>query len=285
MKGILLAGGVGSRLYPLTQLGSKHLQAVYDQPMVYYPLTTLIQVGIRDICLISTPSDVPRFEQLLGNGARFGVHIEYREQPRPEGIAQAFPIAESFIAGQPVCLVLSDNIFPDLTHLAPAFAEFQTGATVFAGRVSEPSRYGVVDFDARGKVLSLEEKPVSPRSPYAVPGLYLYDDQVVKFARSLQPSARGELEITDLNRCYLEAGQLRAIRLPDDVPWFDAGTAESLYQASHCVRNLRLAGSIATGGPEAASFRRGFLSSSELSRILRTMPPCDYRSALERLLE
>ena len=230
MKGIILAGGAGSRLYPLTLVASKQLQPVYDKPMVYYPLTVLLASSIRDICLISTPQDLPRFRQLLGDGSAWGVSIEYREQAKPEGIAQAFLIAESFIAGEPVALILGDNIFSGGDAFPRAVAEFRGGATVFAYHVHDPQRYGVVEFDAAGRAISLEEKPAQPKSNYAVPGVYLYDQHVVAHTRAQKPSPRGELEITDLNKTYLAAGQLQVIRLSRGFAWLDAGTSTSLHE-------------------------------------------------------
>src|SRR3954449_8525171 len=212
MKGIILAGGAGSRLFPLTLVASKQLQPVYDKPMVYYPLTTLIEGGIREFCLISTPQDLPRFQRLLGDGAAWGLKIEYREQAKPAGIAQAFLIAQSFIGKDPVTLVLGDNVFYGSDTFLKAFAEFKSGATIFGYHVNDPERYGVVEFDAEGQAISIEEKPRHPRSNYAVPGLYLYDNSVVNISRNLKPSARGELEITDVNVEYLRRGQLRVHR-------------------------------------------------------------------------
>src|SRR5690349_21195092 len=219
MKGIILAGGAGSRLYPLTRVASKQLQPVYDKPMVYYPLTILIENGIRDFCLISTPQDLPRFRQLLGDGTDWGLAIEYREQARPEGIAQAFLIAESFIGRDSVVLMLGDNIFYGGDSIPRAFAEFDRGATIFGYPVHDPQRYGVVEFDAQGRAISIEEKPKAPKSDYAVPGVYLYDNQVVNVAKSIRPSARGELEITDVNLAYLQRGQLRVYRLSRGFAW------------------------------------------------------------------
>src|SRR5437868_1603831 len=211
MKGIILAGGAGSRLYPLTLVASKQLQPVYDKPMVYYPLTTLIEAGIRELCLISTPQDLPRFRQLLGDGSGWGISIEYREQPTPAGIAQAFLIAESFIGKDDVTLILGDNIFFGGDSFPRAFAEFKSGATIFAYHVQNPERYGVVEFDAQGRVISIEEKPRKPKSNYAVPGVYIFDHQAVEIAKSLRPSARGELEIVDMTTEYLRRGQLRVV--------------------------------------------------------------------------
>jgi glucose-1-phosphate thymidylyltransferase len=242
MKGIILAGGAGSRLYPLTLVASKQLQPVYDKPMVYYPLTTLIEGGIRELCLISTPHDLPRFRQLLGDGSRFGVSIEYREQAKPAGIAQAFLIAESFIGRDNVTLILGDNIFYGGDSFYRAFAEFKSGETIYGYHVNDPERYGVVEFDTDGKAVSIEEKPKQPKSNYAVPGLYICDNQVVDIAKNLKPSARGELEITAVNVEYLKRGQLRVQRLTRGFAWLDAGTSSSLHEASAYVRRKRHSG-------------------------------------------
>jgi len=281
MKGILLAGGAGSRLYPLTLVASKQLQPVYDKPMIYYPLTTLIEGGIRELCLISTPHDLPRYKQLLGDGARFGLTIDYREQARPEGIAQAFRIADSFIGSDPVTLILGDNIFYGGDAFASAFAEFQGGATIFGYHVQDPERYGVVEFDASGRAISIEEKPRTPRSNYAVPGLYLFDNEVVAIARNLKPSARGELEITDVNLEYLRRGTLRVRKLARGFAWLDAGTSSSLHDASAYVQTIEKRTGIKIGCPEEAAYRRGFLSLAGLQDIIRTLPKCEYRDYLE----
>ena len=235
MKGIILAGGAGSRLYPLTLVASKQLQPVYDKPMVYYPLTTLIESGVREFCLISTPHDLPRFQQLLGDGKKWGISIEYREQAKPQGIAQAFLIADSFIGSDSVTLILGDNIFYGGESFQKTFADFTGGATIFGYHVNDPERYGVVEFDATGKAVSIEEKPKQPKSNYAVPGLYLYDNEVVAITKAMKPSARGELEITDVNVEYLRRGQLRVGRLNRGFAWLDAGTSSSLHEASAYV--------------------------------------------------
>ena len=284
MKGIILAGGAGSRLYPLTLVASKQLQPVYDKPMVYYPLTTLIEGGIRELCLISTPQDLPRFKQLLGDGSRFGLAIEYREQPRPEGIAQAFLIAESFIGRDAVALILGDNIFygSDLFHRK--MSEFESGATIFGYHVNDPERYGVVEFDAEGRAISIEEKPRQPKSNYAVPGLYLYDNQVVSLAKSLKSSARGELEISDLNIAYLRRGQLHVHRLSRGFAWLDAGTSSSLHDASAYVQAIEKRAGIKIGCPEEAAYRRGFLKLGQLEKLMDEMPKCEYRDYLAEVV-
>lgn len=280
MKGIILAGGAGSRLFPLTLVASKQLQPVYDKPMVYYPLTTLIEGGIRELCLISTPQDLPRFRQLLGDGSRFGLTIDYREQERPAGIAQAFLIADSFIGRDPVTLILGDNIFYGGDTFQRAFAEFKTGATIFGYHVHDPERYGVVEFDANGKAVSIEEKPKQPKSNYAVPGLYIYDNDVVGIARSLKPSARGELEITAVNVAYLQRGDLRVHRLPRGFAWLDAGTSSSLHEASAYVQTIEKRAGVKIGCPEEAAFHAGFLALDQLEQLTAKMPHCEYRDYL-----
>ncbi len=281
MKGIILAGGAGSRLYPLTLVASKQLQPVYDKPMVYYPLTTLIEGGIREICLISTPQDLPRFRQLLGDGARFGLAIEYREQARPEGIAQAFLIAESFIGKDAVTLILGDNIFYGGDVFPRAFGDFKSGATILGYHVNDPERYGVVEFDEQGRAVSIEEKPKSPKSNYAVPGLYIYDNEIVNITKNLKPSARGELEITAVNVEYLKRGTLRVQRLARGFAWLDAGTSSSLHDASAYVQTIEKRAGIKIGCPEEAAFRQGFVSLTQLEEIVGKMPNCEYRSYLE----
>jgi glucose-1-phosphate thymidylyltransferase len=284
MKGIILAGGTGSRLYPLTLVASKQLQPVYDKPMVYYPLTTLIEGGIREFCLISTPPDLPRFRQLLGDGRAWGLDIQYREQPKPEGIAQAFLIAESFIGPDAVTLILGDNIFYGGEALHKALAEFKDGATIFGYHVNDPERYGVVEFDAEGRALSIEEKPQRPKSNYAVPGLYIYDNQIREIARNLKPSARGELEITDVNLEYLKRGQLRAHRLGRGFAWLDAGTSSSLHEASAYVQTIEKRAGVKIGCPEEAAFRRGFLPLGWLEALAGKMPQCEYRDYLAEVV-
>jgi glucose-1-phosphate thymidylyltransferase len=281
MKGIILAGGAGSRLYPLTLVASKQLQPVYDKPMVYYPLTTLIEGGIRELCLISTPHDLPRFQQLLGDGSRFGLAIEYREQAKPEGIAQAFLIAESFIGRDAVTLILGDNIFYGGDSFQRAFSEFKSGATIFGYHVNDPERYGVVEFDAQGRAVSIEEKPKAPKSNYAVPGLYIYDNEVVNITKHLKPSARGELEITAVNVEYLRRGVLRVQRLNRGFAWLDAGTSSSLHDASAYVQTIEKRAGIKIGCPEEAAFRQNFVSLAQLEEITGKMPNCEYRAYLE----
>ncbi len=284
MKGIILAGGAGSRLYPLTLVASKQLQPVYDKPMVYYPLTTLIESGVREFCLISTPHDLPRFRQLLGDGNQWGLRIEYREQAKPEGIAQAFLIAESFIGSDCVTLILGDNIFYGGDSFQKAFAEFTTGATIFGYHVNDPERYGVVEFDAGGKAVSIEEKPKQPRSNYAVPGLYIYDNAVVGITKAMKPSARGELEITDVNVEYMRRGQLRVGRLNRGFAWLDAGTSSSLHDASAYVQTIEKRQGIKIGCPEEAAFCRGFLTVEQFEALIGRIPKCEYRDYLAGVL-
>ena len=284
MKGIILAGGAGSRLFPLTLVASKQLQPVYDKPMVYYPLTTLIEGGIREFCLISTPQDLPRFKQLLGDGRAWGLTIEYREQAKPEGIAQAFLIAESFIGNDAVPLILGDNVFYGGDTFQKAFSEFKGGATIFGYHVNDPERYGVVDFDAQGRAISIEEKPQHPKSNYAVPGLYIFDNQVVALTKAMKPSARGELEITDLNMVYLRRGQLRVQPLNRGFAWLDAGTSSSLFDASAYVQTIEKRQGVKIGCPEEAAFRQNFLSQTQLDELTAKLPKCEYRAYLEEIV-
>jgi glucose-1-phosphate thymidylyltransferase len=284
MKGIILAGGAGSRLYPLTLVASKQLQPVFDKPMVYYPLTTLIEGGIREFCLISTPHDLPRFRQLLGDGSAWGIAIEYREQPKPAGIAQAFLIAESFVGNDAVTLILGDNIFYGSENFYKAFAEFASGATIFGYHVNDPERYGVVEFDNGGKAISIEEKPKRPKSNYAVPGLYIYDNDIISVARALKPSARGELEITDANVEYMRRGKLRVHRLSRGFAWLDAGTSSSLHDASAYVQTIETRQGVKIGCPEEAAFRQGFLSLAALQALAAKLPGCEYRAYLEGVI-
>ena len=284
MKGIILAGGAGSRLFPLTLVAGKQLQPVYDKPMVYYPLATLIENGIREFCLISSPQDLPRFRQLLGDGKKWGISIEYREQAKPAGIAQSFLIAESFVGSDSVTLILGDNIFYGGDGFRRAFAEFESGATIFGYHVNDPERYGVVEFDSNGRAISIEEKPKSPKSNYAVPGLYLYDNSVLAIAKNLQPSSRGELEITDVNLEFLRRGKWHVQQLSRGVAWLDAGTSSRLHEASAYVQTIEKRQGIKIGCPEEAAFRSGFLTIQEVESLTASMPNCEYREYLTRTL-
>ncbi len=280
MKAIILAGGTGSRLYPLTSVVCKQLQAVYDKPMIYYPLTVLIAAGIKDFCIISTPDDVPRFERLFGDGSHWGISLEYRKQPRPEGIAQAFLIAEDFVGRENVTLMLGDNIFFGGDALPRALGDFRSGAMIFAYHVQNPQDYGVVEFDRHERALSIEEKPSFPRTNYAVPGLYIYDNEVVSIAKTLKPSARGELEITDLNRVYLEKKELRVRRLSRGIAWLDAGTSSALHDASSYVETIERRQGVKIGCPEEAALVRGFLTIEQFEQLLTRMPASEYREYL-----
>ncbi|OAI52059.1 glucose-1-phosphate thymidylyltransferase [Betaproteobacteria bacterium SCGC AG-212-J23] len=286
MKGIILAGGSGTRLYPVTQAVSKQLLPVYDKPMVYYPLSTLMLAGIRDILVISTPEDTPRFQQLLGNGKQWGLRLSYKEQEKPEGIAQAFLIGRKFIGKDPVALILGDNVFygHDLPKLCRDAAERKKGATVLAYQVTDPQRYGVITFDKRGIATGIEEKPKRPKSPYAVVGLYFYDNRVLDIARDLKPSARGELEITDVNREYLERGQLRVQVMGRGHAWLDTGTHESLLEASHFIETIERRQGLKIACVEEIAYRQKWISKAQLRALARPLAKSGYGEYLLRVL-
>lgn len=285
MKGIILAGGRGTRLYPLTLATSKQMLPVYDKPMIYYPLSMLMLAGIRDILVISTPEDLPVIRRLLGDGKSWGLQLSYAEQAEPRGLADAFLVGKQFINGERVCLILGDNIFfgQGLPAQLTSAAALEHGALIFAYPVHDPERYGVVEFDSDGKAISLEEKPQKPRSHYAVPGLYFYDERVVEFAESLKPSARGEIEITDLNRIYLEAGELQVTPFGRGVAWLDAGTHESLLQAANFVQAVEDRQGLMISSPEEIAYRRGFITQEQLKALAQQMGNNGYGNYLLRL--
>ena len=283
-KGIVLAGGAGTRLYPLTLVASKQLQPVYDKPMIYYPLSTLMRAGVQDILIISTPQDTPRFEALLGDGSRFGIRLSYAVQPEPKGIAQAFLVGEEFIGKDAVSLILGDNIFYGRMGLTKIFSEFNGGAKVFGYPVHDPERYGVVEFDKDGKAIGIEEKPAKPKSNYAVPGLYLYDNKVVEITKQMKPSARGELEITDVNVEYLNRGELRVERLERGIAWLDTGTHMSLLEASHFIGTLEARQGLKIACLEEIAYRKKFIDQKQFQKVIEETPKSSYRDYLKMVL-
>lgn len=280
MKGIILSGGTGSRLYPLTTTINKQLLPVYDKPMIYYPISTMISCGVRELCIISTPEYLPLYEKLFGDGKHLGLDICYKVQYKPRGIAEAFIIAEDFIQNDTVGLVLGDNIFHGMARMKPGLE----GAVIFAYQVNNPSDYGVVEFDNDNKVISIEEKPKSPKSNFVIPGLYFYDNKVVGYAKNLKPSSRGELEITDLNRIYLENKTLSVIQFPRGTVWLDAGTPESLFQSGAYIQTIQERQGIKVGCIEEECYRKKFINKQQLSNIVDKMPKSEYKQYLEKLL-
>jgi glucose-1-phosphate thymidylyltransferase len=287
MKGIILAGGSGSRLNPLTKVVSKQLIPVYDKPMVYYPLSTLMLAGIKDILIISTPQDLPKFRELFGDGREIGLNISYKEQPKPEGIAQAFIIGEEYIGEDSVCLILGDNIFygHNLSMTLQKMAELKEGACIFGYWVADPQRYGIVEFNVNNKVVSIEEKPKYPKSNYAVPGLYFYDNEVVNIAKNLKPSDRGELEITDINLTYLKKEKLKVELLGRGYAWLDTGTPDSLLDASNYIATMERRQGLKIGCIEEVAFRMGYIDKNQFAETIKKLPVNDYRKYLEMILK
>ena len=286
MKGIILAGGAGSRLNPLTKVTSKQLIPVYDKPMIYYPLSTLVLTGIRDILIISTPQDLPKFMDLFGDGQEIGLNISYQEQPKPEGIAQAFIIGEDFIGKDSVCLILGDNIFygHSLSITLQRMANLKSGAYIFGYRVLDPQRYGIVEFNQNNEVISIEEKPKHPKSNYAVPGLYFYDNEVIGISKNLKPSARGELEITDVNLEYLKQGNLKVELLGRGYAWLDTGTPDSLIDASNYIATIERRQGLKIGCIEEIAFRMGYIDSKQLEKVINQLPVNDYSNYLKVII-
>ena len=286
-KGIILAGGSGSRLHPMTLAASKQLMPVYDKPMIYYPLATLMQAGIRDILIITTPEDAPMFEQLLGDGSSWGINLSYAQQPKPEGLAQAFLIGEEFIGDSRVCLILGDNIFygHQIEETLRSAVDQESGASVFAYYVTDPERYGVVQLDADNNAIDLEEKPANPKSHYAVTGLYMYDNDVIDIAKNIKPSARGELEITDVNKAYLERKALKVELFERGTAWLDTGTVQSLLDAAVFIRVLEERQGLKIGCPEEIAYRHGFIDSEQLARLAKKLEKSGYGAYLQQLLQ